>query len=226
MSDRDFFREVDEAVRQDQYKALWDRYGVYALFAAALIVAGVAGYKGWSYWQESQAQAAGTEFGKALALQDSGDAAKAQDAFATLAEKGPAGYRVLSRFQLASEEAQAGNKDKAVALYDALATDADTDTILKGLATIQSATLRLDTADYAEMERRLKGLIDQGSPWRYSARELLGLSAYRLNNMPEAEKQFSALIADQGTPSNLRERADVMLALIVGAPQSLSTTAK
>jgi hypothetical protein len=44
--------------------------------------------------------------------------------------------------------------------------------------------------------------------------------------MPDAEKQFSALIADQGTPSNLRERADVMLALIAGAPEKLSTTAK
>ena len=226
MSDRDFFREVDEAVRQDKYKALLDRYGIYAVFAAGLFVAGVAGYKGWTYWQESQAQAAGTEFGTALALQDSGDAAKAQDAFTALAEKGPVGYRVLARFQLASAEVQTGDKDKAVALYDALATDGDTDTIFKGLATIQAATLRLDTADYAEMERRLKGLIDQGSPWSYSARELLGLSAYRLNNMPEAEKQFSALIADQGTPSNLRERADVMLALIVGTPQSLSTTAK
>jgi hypothetical protein len=224
MSDRDFFREVDEAVRQDKYKALLDKYGIHALVGAALIVAGVAGYKGWTYWQESRAQTAGTEFGKAVALQDSGDAAKAQDAFTALAEKGPAGYRVLARFQLASAEAQTG--DKAVALYDALATDNDADTILKGLATIQAATLRLDTADYAEMERRLNGLIDQSSPWSYSARELLGLSAYRLNNMPEAEKQFSALIADQGTPSNLRERADVMLALIVGAPQSLSTTAK
>ena len=31
MSDRDFFREVDEAVRQDRYRALWDQYGLYAL---------------------------------------------------------------------------------------------------------------------------------------------------------------------------------------------------
>jgi hypothetical protein len=93
------------------------------------------------------------------------------------------------------------------------------------LATIQGATLRLDTADYAEMEGRLKGLIEQGSPWRYSARELLGLSAYRANKVADAEKQFSTLIADQGTPQNLRERADMMLALIVGRPQALSTTA-
>jgi hypothetical protein len=226
MSDRDFFREVDEAVRQDRYRALFDRYGLYALAAAALIVIGVAGYKGWEHWQETQSQSAGTEFGEAIALQESGDAAKAQVALASLAEKGPTGYRVLAKFQLAAAEAQIGDKDKAVALYDELAADADADGILKGLATVQAAMLRLDAADYAEMERRLKGLIDQDSPWRYSARELLGLSAYRLNNMPEAEKQFSALLADQGTPSNMRQRADMMLAIIAGAPQALSTTAK
>jgi hypothetical protein len=84
----------------------------------------------------------------------------------------------------------------------------------------------LDKADYAEMERRLKGVIDSGSAWRFSARELLGLSAYRLNNMSEAQRQFGELVGDQGTPSNLRERADMMLALIVGAPQALSTTAQ
>jgi len=152
--------------------------------------------------------------------------AKARDVLNSLAAKGPTGYQILSRFQLAAAEAQAGTTDKALALYDALAADPETDTILKGLATIQAATLKLDTADYAEMERRVKGLIDENSPWRYSARELLGLSAYRQNNVPAAEKQFSELVADQGTPQNLRERADMMLSLIVGVPQAMSTTAK
>jgi len=226
MSDRDFFREVNEAVRQDRYNELWDKYGVYALAAAALIVAGVAGFKVWSYWQEQKAQAAGTDFSQAVTELDSGDVAKARDVLNSLAAKGPTGYQILSRFQLAAAEAQAGSTDKAVALYDALAADPETDTILKGLATIQAATLKLDTADYAEMERRVKGLIDENSPWRYSARELLGLSAYRQNNVPAAEKQFSELVADQGTPQNLRERADMMLSLIVGVPQAMSTTAK
>src|SRR5215470_1637769 len=226
MSDRDFFREVEDAVRQVRYKELWDKYGVYALAAAALVVVGVAGFKLWSYWQEQRAQQAGTEFSQAVTKLDNGDAAKARDLFNSLANKGPTGYQILSRFQLAAAEAQAGNTDKAVALYDALAADPETDTILKGLATIQAATLRLDTADYAELERRVKSLVDQGSPWRYSARELLGLSAYRQNNIPAAEKQFSELVADQATPQNLRERANMMLSLIVGVPQTMSTTAK
>ena len=227
MTERDsFLREVDEAVRHDQYKRLWDRYGIVALGAAALVVVGVAGYKGWSYWQEKRAQDAGAKFTQALLMEDGADAAKAREMLTALAEKGPEGYRVLARFQLAAAEAKAGDIDKAVADYDALAIDPGVDPILQGHATLQAAALRLDKADYAEMERRLQGLVDSNSAWRFSARELLGLSAYRLNNIREAEKQFSALIGDQGTPPNLRERADMMLALIVGTPQALSSTSK
>jgi hypothetical protein len=227
MTDRDsFLREVDEAVRQDQYKKLWDNYGVYALAGLLLIVAAVAAYKGWSYWQERQAQEAGAKFSEALTLEGGTDDAKAHDLLASLAAQGPEGYRVLARFQLAAAEAKAGDLDKAVADYDALASDAGADQILQGHAALQAAALRLDKADYAEMDRRLNGLIDSNGAWRFSARELLGLSAYRLNDMREAEKQFSALIGDEDTPPNLRERADMMLALIVGTPQSLSTTAK
>jgi len=220
MSDRGsdtFLREVEEAVRQERYKALWDKYGLFVLGLIVLGVAGVAGHAGWTYWQERQAQEAGSKFSQALMLEDGADQAKAQEMLASLAETGPQGYRVLSRFQLAAAEAKAGKTDEAVKAYDALATDANVDKILQSLATLQGAALRLDSADYAEMERRLKGLIDSNSAWRFSARELLGLSAYRLNDMREAERQFTALLGDPGTPPNLRERAEMMLALIVGA---------
>jgi hypothetical protein len=223
MSDDSFLREVDEAVRHDQYKALWDKYGVYVLVLAALLVAGVAAYKGWTYWQVRQAQEAGTEFTRALALEAGADPDKSREAFAALAESGPQGYQVLSRFQLAAADVKAGETEKAVAAYDALAVDGDVDPILQDLATLQAAALRLDSADYAEMERRLKGLITSNSAWRFSARELLGLSAFRHDDMRNAENQFSALLTDQGTPPNMRERANVMLALIVGSPSALDT---
>lgn len=224
MSDNSFFREVDEAVRHDRYKALWDRYGITVLVLGACVIAGVAGYKGWTYWQERQSQEAGAAFTQALTLKTGDDQAKAREVFSSLAESGPRGYRVLSRFQIASNQAKAGETDKAVASYDALATDGSVDPILQGLATVQAATLRLDSSDYAEMERRLKGLIDSNTAWRFSARELLGLSAYRHNDMRVAEEQFSALLSNQATPANLRERANMMLTLIVSGPSALSAT--
>jgi hypothetical protein len=225
MSDNSFFREVDEAVRHDQYKALWDKYGVVILVLAAAVIVGVAGYKGWTYWQDHRSQTAGAEYTQALALETGSDPTQATEAFAALAENGPHGYRILSRFQMAAGEAKAGETEKAVATYDALATDGGVDPILQGLATVQAATLRVDSADYAEMERRLKGLVDGDTAWRFSARELLGLSAYQHNDMRAAEELFSALLSDQGTPPNLRDRANMMLALIVGsAPAQSSTT--
>ncbi len=228
MADRDseFIREVDEAVRQEQYKKLWDQYGIFVVAAAVVLVAGVGGYKAWSAWQERKSAEAGDKFSKALSAQEGPDAEKAKDIFAQLVKDGPEGYRVLARFQLAAGEAKAGEADKAVADYDALASDQSVDSILRGYATIQAAALRLDKADYAEMEKRLKGLAESNGAWSFSARELLGLSAYRNNDMRTAEKEFSDLLADQATPPNLRDRADMMLALIVGTPQALSTTAK
>ena len=225
MSDSSFLREVDEAVRHERYKKLWDRYGIYAIGLAVLIIAGVAGYKGWNYWRERVASESGAEFTQALVLEQAGDKAKAKDVFGELIAEGPAGYQILGRFQLAEAEAEAGQTDKAIASYDALATDGRVDGILKGFATIKSAMLKVDTADNAEMERRVGGLIEQNSPWRYSARELLGLTAFRLDNMNEAERQFSALLGDPGTPTNLRQRADMMLALLAGDPKAMSTTA-
>ena len=123
MSDRDFFREVDEAVRQDRYKQLWDQYGIYAIGAAAAVVLAVAGHKAWTYWQDKQAQEAGAKFTQALSLEDGPEAATAREMLAAMAEKGPEGYRMLARFQLAAAEAKAGELDKAVAAYDALAKD-------------------------------------------------------------------------------------------------------
>ena len=38
MSDDSLFREVDEAVRQDQLKTLWDKYGVWILIGALTIL--------------------------------------------------------------------------------------------------------------------------------------------------------------------------------------------
>jgi hypothetical protein len=224
MSDHDFIREVNEAVRQEKYKQLWDQYGLYILALAVLLVAGVAGYNAWTFWRQSQAQTAGAEFTQAVTLAERDDP-KAKELLDALAKKGPAGYQVLARFQLAAAEAKAGKSDEAVAAYDALAGDASVDRILQGVAVLQAAGLRLDKAEFAEMERRLKPLVDSNSAWRYSARELLGLSAYKQNDMREAERQFSTLLGDQGTPQSLRERADMMLALIVGTPQTLSSTA-
>ena len=62
VSDESLFREVDEEVRQEQYKKLWDRFGNYFVALCFVIVAAVAGVKGYQYFQKKLSEAAAVVF--------------------------------------------------------------------------------------------------------------------------------------------------------------------
>ena len=77
----DIFREVDEDLRREQYKRLWDRFGGYVIGLAVLIVVAVGGYKAWEWWENSRAAASGDRFLAALMLSEEG---KHEEAIAAL----------------------------------------------------------------------------------------------------------------------------------------------
>lgn len=215
MSDDSIFREVDEAVRHDQLKALWDRYGLIAVAGAVLIVAGVGGYKFWIYWQAEQAAKAGGRFVGGITLLEDKKTFEATEVFKSLSEDAPSGYRILARFQLAAVYAKDGKTAQALKIYEDLASDSSVNDVQQGFADIQAATLRVDEAPFDEMRKRLDALAVTNNPWRHSARELLGLSAYRTGDVSAAERYFNVMLSDQLTPVNMRRRAEMMLSLLV-----------
>src|SRR5690606_40195086 len=50
----EFIREVDEAVRQEQWLKLWKQYGNYVVAAALAVVIGTAAGVAWRTWQHNQ----------------------------------------------------------------------------------------------------------------------------------------------------------------------------
>ena len=68
----DIFREVDDDLRREQLKRMWDRYGTYVIGLAVLIVLVTAGWRFYEYWQEQRAEASGDRFVAALRLAEDG----------------------------------------------------------------------------------------------------------------------------------------------------------
>ena len=134
-----------------------------------------------------------------------------------MAKSAPTSYEALARMQLAAAANAAGNTDEAAAAYDGIIANAKVDQTLRDYARLQSAALKLDTADFTEMQNRLTPLLAETNAWRHGARELLGLSAYRAGRLDEARQAFLELAADQKTPASMRERVSVMMALITSA---------
>lgn len=217
--DDTIFREVDEELRREQMAALWKKYGTYVLIGAVAIVAIVGGYNIYTWWSAKQAAENGQQLYSAIELVTQDKNTEALQAFTDLAGNTSGGYQTLANLERAAIHAQEGRNDEAVALYDQVAASR-ADELLRNFATLQAGMLRVDEADEAEIRGRVSGLIDDTNPWRYSARELLALAAFRSGNTSESEKIYGQILGDPSSPADMRRRAEAMLALMFKAPEA------
>jgi hypothetical protein len=209
----ELFDEVDEDVRREQLKKLWDRYSIYIIAGALLIVAAVGGWRGYEYLEAKKAAEAGAAFDAAVELSEQNKHAEAEAAFTKLAATAPSGYRMLARLRAAAEVASR-DPQAAVKMYDDISADRSVGAAEQDLAKIRAAGLLLETATYPNMLQRLEAAATPTATFRHSARELLALSAWRANDTA-ATRQWLDMIANDGeTPSGLRSRAEALQALL------------
>jgi hypothetical protein len=212
----DIFQEVDEEVRREQLKKLWERYGNYLIALCVLVVAGVAAWRGYEWWEAKKTAEAGAAFEQAVGLAEAGKHQDAEAAFAKLASDGTAGYRVLARLREAAELARTDSK-AAVGAYDEIAADNNAGQVIQDLAAVRADILLVDTAPYSEIRARLEPLTAADRTFRHSAREILALSAWKSGDMTAARQWTDVITTDPQTPPGTRSRAEVLNALIAAS---------
>jgi len=209
----ELFDEVDEDVRRDQLKKLWDQYSIYIVAGALLIIASVGGWRGYQYLEAQKAAEAGAAFDKASELAEQNKHAEAEAAFADLAAKAPSGYRQLARLRAAAEAASR-DPQAAVKLYDDITADRSVNAPEQELARVRAAGLLLETSTYPNMLQRLEAAAAPGATFRHTAREWLALSAWRASDTAAARKWLDLIANDGDTPPSLRSRAEALQALL------------
>ena len=210
----DIFNEIDEELRQEKLRKLWDRYGVLVLAAAVAVVLAVAGWRAYDHWRSKQAEVQGDAFVAAARLAGSGDLAGAEAAFTALAGTSSGSYPSLAGLRAAALKAEAGDKAGAVAAYDALAARASTTPLLGEVARIRAAQLAVDLEDRAALEVRVGPLAAATRPFRSEAREILALVAWKAGDFDTARKWLEAIETDPETPRDLLDRTAMLTALI------------
>lgn len=216
MSDDSFFREVNEEIRQDQARALWDRFGAFVIAAAILVVVGTAAFVGWEYWRESRSGGAGDAFTQALNLAKEGKNDEAVAALQKIEQDGHGAYPMLAKMRTAGVLAEKGDAAGAVAAFDAVAADNSADPALRDVARLRAALVLVDSGSYGDVQQRAGQLAVDTNPLRNPAREALGLSAWKDGKGEEATKLFEQIAADLSSSQNQRQRANLMIDLIRG----------
>ncbi len=212
----DIFREIDEDLRRDRHVELWKRYGNYIIALALAIVLGTAASVFWRDYAVKQREADSAAFAAATGLVQDDRSGDAIAAFAAISQDAGEGYAQLAPFHEAALLAKAGDRDSAVAAYDAIAEGGSIDGLYRDLATLLSLMLRIDDGEPAALEAGLQPLAADDAPWRYSAREFQALLALRTGDSVKASGILSGLADAPGAPPALRARAIELLAIVEG----------
>ena len=206
-----FIREVNEELRSEQMRKFWQRYGIVFIGAAALIVIGAAGAGIYDYWNSSKANASGDQFSAALKLVEEGKNDEALSAFAALETDGHGSYPVLAKFRAAAVHAEKGDAAAAITAFTALGNDRSVPDVFRDTAKLRAGWLMVDTATYDEVSALVEVLSSDTHSMRGSAREILGLSAYKHGDFAKAKQWFDLLANDAQTPRNVNSRVQILL---------------
>lgn len=206
-----FIREVNEELRSDQFRSAWKNYGRFVIALAVLIVVGTAGYRGYEYWHENQSSGAGDKFLAALTLANEGKADEAQAALAALETDGYGAYSVLARMRSATVEAEKGDPTAAIIAFSGIGKDNSVPAVIRDVARMRAAWLLVDNGTYEQVSAEVEAMATPRDALRHSAREALGLSAFKAGDMTKAREWFTQITEDTEAPRNVASRAQMML---------------
>lgn len=209
-----FVREVDDALRQDQFESFARRYGKPLLAAVVLGLAGLGGVLWWQDQQRAAADERSETFSIALDDLEAGNVQGAYDKIKPLMDdKGTASATsaALLRAGLAS---QLGKREEALGIYKSVAADTGAPQPMRDLASVREVALRFDEMKPQEVIDRLKPLAVPGNAWFGVAGELVGMAYLEQGKEELAGPLFANIARDEKAPASLRGRARQLAGLM------------
>jgi hypothetical protein len=208
VSDSAAFHEVDEAVRKDELKEWWNRWGTWIVAAAVIFVVAAAGMVGWRQYDASQRGEASAAYSAALA-QIAQDPAAARAAFEKQAKSAPEPYRSLAA--LIAAQLREPLEAQVTALVEVAPTLSASE--LSDLANVIAGYKSIDSPKAEEIVAKLEPLAGPDRPFRLSVRELQAMLAVRKGDMKRARELWTEISKDPQVPQAAAQRASAMLNL-------------
>lgn len=206
-------REVDEAVRQDEFRTFVQRYGVLVGALFVLAMAALAGGLWWKGHREGQHEARSETLITAFDALGSGNVNSARQQLAPLVQDGPAAS-AAARLSLAAIAARQNQQAEAVKQYEAVASDGDAPQPYRDIATIRIVATQFDQMKPEQVIARMRPLATPGSAWFGSAGELLAMAYLKQGRNDLAGPLLASIAKDENVPGSIRARTRQLSGLL------------
>lgn len=199
-------REVDEAVRQDQFGGVAKRYG---WPIAGTAVAALAAFGGWLIWQdrtEGQLEARSEELVTAFDQLEARRIPEGEATLTRLSQQGNTAPALAAKLARAGIALNQNRRADAAKLYESVADDGGAPQPYRDLAAIRLMALRFDDVEPQVVIDRLKPLATPGHAWFGSAGELVAMAYLKQGKQNLAGPLFAEIAKDEEVPQSLRSR--------------------
>ncbi len=212
-NDEALMREIDEELRQDQFKKIWDKFGNLIVGTALAVVLVVAGYQGWQAYDKSRKTEATDRLIGAIDLINQGDSDAALSVLRDISTKGVDGVSIIATFRKAAILSDQKDHAAAATAFKGIAADTGIAERYRDLATILAAAQELE-ADKSNADAVIETLQPMTEPtqvWRHTAREILAAAALVAGRKDQARGFLQAIVLDPQAPNGLRSRAQELI---------------
>lgn len=209
-----FIQEVNEDVKNDNLKKLWDKYGLFIVLFVVIAVSAAVSFETIKGWRDTKYQTQTENY--LLAVQPAENYENSLKALEKIAAADNGIYSDLARVQIATLLFEQGKNSEAETMLQTIADNDELNQRIRNLAALKLATYKIDTAPRAEIEALLKPVVAADDSWSPLATDLLAMAAIRDGDTETARSLYTALLENGNISDNFKSRIQDMLSTLNG----------
>ncbi len=207
-----FIQEVNEDVKNDNFKVLWNRYGVFIIAFVVIAVSAAVSFEKIKSWKVEQNQFKTESYMTAAQLQENSD--DTIKALQKINQQEQGIFGDFAKLQIANVLFNQNKNDEALATLQSLVDDKQVNSEVKNIALIKIATYKVDELSRSEFETLVKPIIDANNSWTPIANDLLAMSAIKDGDIQTAKNIYENILKVKDLPESFRTKVQDMLSSI------------
>ncbi len=210
-----FINEVNEDLKNESMKKLWDKYGLYIIILVAAALTAAVSFETIKAWHTQKIQKWSDSYAYALSLQNQGKYEDSIQTFDYIAGQDYGIFSDLAQMQKANILLEQNKTDEALQLMAEIAADNSFNSQLRDTVALKLASYKLENAPVDEI-RQLIGSIaqDAENSWQPVANEMLALAYLRDGEIAQAREIYDRLLQSDKTSEVMKVRIkDILSAL-------------
>ncbi|MBR5482556.1 MAG: tetratricopeptide repeat protein [Alphaproteobacteria bacterium] len=208
-----FIREVDEDLKNESMKKLWDKYGLFITICVVVALSLAVSYESIKAWYIKRAENWSDTYAVALNLQNQGKYDESLAALNVIIDGKFGAFADLAKMQQVNVLSDQGKEEEAIIALGTIANDKDFNKQLRDLAIIKLASHKLDTATSEEIKNILEPIASDNA-WYGTAQEMLAIVAVRDGNIEEAKNIYQSLLDNTSVSDELKNRVRDILSVL------------